>query len=654
MSFLTTLALAVALFVVAPYFAHRLRRRRAEEQPFAPARLVDPAPPEVRRRAKLEDRALFAVRVVAIVLLAVLGATPLVRCSRLSLQRQGGASFAMALVVDDSMSMSADAQGAPRFERARQAARELLASSREGDAVAVVLAGSPARVALAATTDLSAVRAAIDSMSPSHRATDLDGALVLATSLVSSLPQVDRRVVVLSDLADGHPDGPPLGEGGAVPVWVALPELRAERVDCAVVQADRRGLRVRVSVSCGPGQSALGRDVVVEDAKRKVLGRAAVGPGRAVEVTVLLPSADAAPVDARLSGADAIAADDEAPVVTEAGRGTIAVVVDSADEAVATGGAPVVEQALASLKLDLDVRPIPAFPDRVDDLAGDLGILLDDPSGLTPEQRHAMSSFFDGRGVVMLALGPRAAHAPLGATLEPVLTHAVAWRETTVSGADPQSASGLLAESAASVGDLGASHRAGLAPADAAAFEPLLRWADGATLVGRRAVGRGEAWVVGLPFSVEASDLALRPGFLALLEAWTRTVRDRAVSKRSVVGVAWTFPGPRDVSATGPTGAVPVSRDGGVPRVVPPVLGLYRIVVDGKVEERVAAPDVRELDLRPRPIAGRAAGHGVGERRAAVDVSGYVSLLLLAVFAFELMLRVAAGRRAAPTGWGAL
>ena len=653
MSFLTTLALAVALLVVAPYFAHRLRRRRAEEQPFAPARLVDPAPPQVRRRAKLEDRALFAVRVASILLLAVLGATPLVRCSRLSLQRQGGASFAMALVVDDSMSMSADAQGASRFERARQAARELLASSREGDAVALVMAGSPARVALAATTDLAAARSAIDSMSPSHRATDLDGALVLATSLVSSLPQVDRRVVVLSDLADGHPDAPPLGEGGAVPIWVALPELRAERADCALLQADRRGLRVRVSVSCGPGRSALGRDVIVEDANRKVLGRAAVGPGRATEVTILLPSAEAAPVIARLSGLDAIAADDEAPVVTETGRGAIAVVADAADEAVATGGAPVVEQALTSLKLDLDVRPLPAFPDRVEDLAGDLGVLIDDPSGLTPEQRHAMSSFFDGRGVVMLALGPRAARAPLGATLEPILTHAVTWRETTSAGADPESASGLLAESATSVADLGASHRTGLAPEDAAAFEPLLKWSDGDTLVGRRAIGRGEAWIVGMPFSVEASDLALRPGFLALLEAWARTARDRAVSRRSVVGAAWTFPGARDVSATGPGGAVSVTREAGVARIAPPLLGSYHIVVDGKVEERVAAADARELDLRPRAIAAGASGHGVGERRAAVDVSGYVSLLLLAVFAVELGLRVAAGQRSTPAAPGA-
>ena len=46
-SFLSTIALVVALLVVAPYLAHRLRRRRAEEQPFPPARLVEPDLPAV-------------------------------------------------------------------------------------------------------------------------------------------------------------------------------------------------------------------------------------------------------------------------------------------------------------------------------------------------------------------------------------------------------------------------------------------------------------------------------------------------------------------------------------------------------------------------------------------------------------------------------
>ncbi len=433
MTFLSALALAVALLVAAPYLAHRLRRRRAEEQPFPPARLVDPAPPKARRRSRLEDRALFATRAAAVVALAILGATPFVKCSRLSLQRSAGASVAVAIVVDDSMSMRALAGAKSRFARARDAAREILSSSRDGDAVAVVLAGAPARVALAATTDLGAARDALAALTESDRATDLDGAVALAGGLVSSLPQVDHRVVVLSDLADGHSDGPPLGESLGVPIWIALPELRVAAGDCAIMRAERSGTRVRVEVACGPGASAAGRDVVIEGADSKPLARAPVvsGTGPTVELTLIL-SAGAAPVRARLSGSDAVASDDVAPVATALGRGAVAIVADATDEAVATGGAPILEQALAALRLDVEVRPLPAFPDGVDDLGSPIGVLLDDPPGLTPEQRRALGLFLDGGGVVLLALGPHAGGAPLGASLEPVLGHSVAWRETEI------------------------------------------------------------------------------------------------------------------------------------------------------------------------------------------------------------------------------
>jgi len=648
-AFLTTIALGVALLVVGPYLAHRLRRRQAQDLPFPPARLVARSPEKARRRAKLEDRALLATRALAVIGLAVLGATPFVRCSRLALQRSGGASVAIALVVDDSLSMRASVGGAgggkARFERARAGARELLASMREGDAVALVLAGTPARVSLAATTDLGAARDAIDALAVTDRSTDLDGAVGLARGLLGSLPQLDRRVVVLSDLADGHSDGPPLAGASDAPLWVALPELAGDAADCAVERADRRGVRVRVIVTCGPGKNASGRDVTVEDADGKAVAREPVssapsGAAASTEVDVLLPSADAKAVRARLGGADAVAADDVAPVVSEAGRGVLAVVADSTDETVATGGAPIVEQALSSLKLDVDVRPLPSMPDGIEDLAGSLGVVLDDPAGLTPEQRHAMLAFLERGGVALVALGPRAASAPLGATLEPVLGHPIAWSETSQTGADPASATGELTESVESLTHLGATRRAVLAADDTSAFEPIVRWTDGALLVGRRAIGRGAAWVVTLPFSIDASDLTLRPAFLALLDAWSEEARRHAAPARTDVGATWKFLGAHDVEVLGPQGALAVGRDDGAASVVPALLGSYRVTVDGQIETRVAAPDPRELDFRPRPAGSAAPEATVGERRAAVDVSGEVALALLALTAFEMALRL--------------
>jgi hypothetical protein len=552
----------------------------------------------------------------------------------------------MAIVVDDSMSMRADSGGRSRFERARDGAFELLSSARDGDAAAVVLAGRPARVALAGTTDLSAARQAIAALSVSDRGTDLEGALALGGDLVAALPQTDRRIVVLSDLADGRADGPPL-QSTRIPLWVALPELQGDVSDCAILRADRRGFRVHVALACGPGKSAGGRDVVVDDAAGRPLASAPAPPGSMGEIDLLLAGGDARPDRARLSGSDAISVDDRAPVVPDVSRSAIAVVVDSADESVATGGAPVVEQALAALKLDIDAIPIPVLPERTEDLTNDLGVILDDPPGLTPEQRHALGAFIDRGGVVLLALGPRAAAAPLGATLEPILTRGISWSENRALGAAPESALGALAASAESLLELGASRRAVLSPEDVHSFDAMLAWTDGAPLVLRRSIGRGEVWVVTLPLSADASDLPLRPAFLELLDEWVLLAKEKAAPQRSEVGTTWRFPGAAHVVAVGPAGRVQAVREGGGLSLVPHLVGAYRITVDGRAEDRVASPVPLEADLRPRPVVEtQPVGARSGGRQAPVDASSSIALVLLFLMAFEMILRIVLPRAA--------
>ncbi|MBS2013741.1 MAG: VWA domain-containing protein [Deltaproteobacteria bacterium] len=658
MSFLAALALGIAVLVVAPYLAHRLRRQRAEEKPFAATRLVPATPPKARRRAQLEDRFLFAIRALAVVALALLGASPLVRCSRLALSRSG-ASVAVAIVLDDSMSMRVvDGTGRSRFERARGGAREILGSLRDGDAAAIVLAGHPARVGLASTTDIGAARAALDGMAESDRATDLEGAVSIARTLVADLPQVDRRVIVLSDLADGKPEAPPLGEGATLPVWVAMPELRGAAEDCGILSADRAGGRARVRFACSSANAAAGRSVEIRDGDR-VLATAPLPQTQSGEATVALgggaPAASTAPsaavtppapapeeskeLVAVLTGKDAIASDDRAPVVVEAGPAALAVVGDRAEESVATGGAPVVEQALAALHVEMAVRPIPQVPDRREDTAPFAAILVDDPPGFTPEQRRALTQFVEGGGVLLVALGRRAASAPLGANLEPALGHAVTWDLSPVNGVDVASGATLFGEAATSLADLAPRGRAKLADQDVSASESLIKWADGAPLVARRTRGRGDIWMTTLPFSVDASDFALRPGFLALLDAFVLEAKQRASPRRGDVGTAWTFAGARQVEAVGPKGAVEVVRDEGTLRLVPAVAGAYRITIDGASELRVAAPLARELDLRPRGVAPSAASSALGGGVAIVDVSWVVALVLLALVAAELVTR---------------
>lgn len=642
MTFVTLLALGVAVLVAAPWFAHRLRRQRAEEHLFAAARLATATPPKARRRSQLEHKALFGIRAAAILALALLGASPLVKCSRLALSR-GGASVAVAIVLDDSMSMRAvDASGRSRFLRAKKGAQDILASLRDGDAAAIVLAGGPARVGLAATTDVSAASAALEGVTESDRATDLDGAVAIAKTLISELPQIDRRVIVLSDLADGKNDAPPLGEGAGVPVWVAMPEIRADQpADCALLTADRAGGRARVRFACSSPDAAKGRDVLIKDAKDgdRVVASATLPETALGEASIAVTADDAKELVAELSGKDAIASDDRAAIVVEAGPAALAVVGDRAEESVATGGAPIVEQALASLHLDMAVRPIPQPPDRREDTAPFAAIAIDDPPGFTPEQRHALTAFVDGGGVLLVTLGRRAAAAPLGANFEPFLVQGVGWSTTPVNGADPAAGSTALGEAASSFTDLGAKGRAKLGDQDVASYEALVKWSDGAPLVARRARGRGEVWVTSLPFSVEVSDFTLRPAFLALLDAFVTEAKQRSVPRRGDVGATWAFPGARQVDAVGPAGPITATREDGVLRLVPALVGTYQLGVDGAKELRVAGPIARELDFRPRAVAPAATSENLGGGVAVVDVSWIVALVLLALVALEIVVR---------------
>src|SRR5690606_37803538 len=72
-------------------------------------------------------------------------------------------------------------------------------------------------------------------------------------------------------LADGRSDAAPLGEGADVPVWVAMPELRAAAAaDCGLLSADRAGGHVRVRFACSSAESSKGREVEIKDGDRVV------------------------------------------------------------------------------------------------------------------------------------------------------------------------------------------------------------------------------------------------------------------------------------------------------------------------------------------------------------------------------------------------
>ena len=134
MSFLTASALAIALLVAAPILAHMLRRRQAEERPF---------PPRASSRPRRRPRAAAACSrtapsspcaPLAVLGLAILGATPFIHCSRAGppppLGRVRGPGHRPRRLAQHARAALRGAGRATRWARALASARELTAGPR--------------------------------------------------------------------------------------------------------------------------------------------------------------------------------------------------------------------------------------------------------------------------------------------------------------------------------------------------------------------------------------------------------------------------------------------------------------------------------------------------------------------------------------------
>jgi VWA domain-containing protein/aerotolerance regulator-like protein len=655
LSFLLTAALLVGVLAAVPLIAHLLQRGRTEERIFPPTALVLALPTTSEQRSRLKDRALLGLRLTMVAALAVLGATPLVRCSRLSVDRSQGASVALALVLDDSHSMRAKTpSGETRWQAAVAGARELLRSVRDGDAVAIVLAGKPARLALSATTDLGAARSALEQLAVSDRGTDLDDAVKLARSALKALRQPDQRVIVLSDLA-----GATLSDAD---VSAPLDTLTHPVNDCGIVSAHRQAGQLDLTLACSKQASGereirivsdTSPDAIVSDAERaRALRFSPLGGTQ----TLSLPLNEQAPeFRVRLEPPDDNPANDTASVARAGAELGVAVVTDATRASVVTGGANIVEQALEAVRPTLNVRPLSLLPDETQGLAGYAALVLNDPNGLAPESRAVLSEWVNKGGVVFGLLGPASSNLQLSSNLEPFAERSAHWEERT-EPLDVNAASlGWLGPEAQGLGALSHGGRMRLDGALLPGTEQIGAWSDGVPFLLRRRLGAGLVLTAGLPAGVEYSDFALRPAFLALLDQMLAEAEQRRGPGTTRAGERWTFAPTQQIRITGPAGPVELSReecerasagepspcaDDGRSSAVVALAGSYELELDGERSTRVAFVPAQEITDPPGaapPLTQNHAGlGGSGE----IDASPELALVLLCLFAGELAVRV--------------
>ncbi len=372
---------------------HLFRRRNDPVVPFSAMRFLHQVPIEQARRRRLQDLLLLALRVAALLLLAIGFARPY-------LQSPMSASEAGVTVV--AFDVSASMGDAVRFARARTLAQQAIDDAPAGDQVAVVQFAGRADVIVEAGPDRTAARAAIARLQPSFGPTRYHAAIARGLDVVGTRA---GRLVLVTDLqSSGWTSADAVGVPARVSIEVADVGPLPPNVAVAALDRTPQGLRVgltstgasrAVEVELSLGESSLGRQRVTLPAD---------GTGELIFRGV---TATAGAVRARLVTPDGIPADDERWLVLDPRPGVRAAIITSPGAGL--GEAVYVRRALESAEGSaawrVDVRPADRVRE-VADLSGVAVAVIVGTAGLDRRGAEALGQFVENGGGLLVAVGP--------------------------------------------------------------------------------------------------------------------------------------------------------------------------------------------------------------------------------------------------------
>lgn len=298
MSLMTPWALGLAAAAAIPVLLHLLRRDTRRRMAFPAVRYLRRAHEASARRLEVRDRLLLIARVVLVALVAAAAAGPLVGRG----EAADHAPTDVALVIDNSGSMSRLAGDRTLLDRQRDRALGLVGAARAGDRFWVLPAVGPA---LAHEAPADEARRALEAVRQTDGRADLAARTREALRLLPTSGERPREIVVLSDFqATSAPvSTPPL----PVDIRVVASRLEAAEENRAIVAlrvdpptpgsdgaarvgiaaADAGGDTVDVRLAVDGRTVALGRAIAGEEA---LLRFGALEPGEHVIEAEIEPS----------------------------------------------------------------------------------------------------------------------------------------------------------------------------------------------------------------------------------------------------------------------------------------------------------------------------------------------------------------------------
>lgn len=624
-AFLSPLFLAGALAAAVPIVLHLLKREPEVRLKFSAVKLLHRAPVEHSQRRHLRELLLLALRVAALVLLALTFARPF-----LAPEAASAASGLTVVALDTSLSLSAPGQ----FERAQQLAKDAVGRSG-GDQVGVITFADAARPALQPTSDRALAVSAIEAAAPGFGATHYRAALMAAADMASAHGSGRTTIVVVTDLQESGWDA---GDRAAVPesARIEIADVGVPPANLAVTAVQVTSARTVATIRNAGAQAREARLQLTVDGRVAGEAGAVIGPNQSADVT--LAGAQGTRAEVSVADRDGVQADNvRYAVLDTAGRTALLVVTASGEVA---REAFYVQHALTATRSNGAAYAVEGVGagrlstwDRAR-MARYTAVLLLSTRGLERRGRELLTEYIQKGGGLLLAAGPDVdgdvAADVLGGSMSLASPAASAESEPvkatrTLVPADTRHP--VFLAFAGSAATLGLPRFQNVATIQAPECETLARFTTAEAALVDCALGQGRALVLASDLDNEWNDLPLHATFVPFLH---ETVRYLAGRRHQAGGQCLVAQAPPGVPAKPGIATWPPSAGGGE-------LRLIAINVDPAESDpaRLSADEFQAAVTRLKDVDRTARRVDIREREERQHLWQYVLTLLIALLAVE-------------------
>jgi hypothetical protein len=647
MSLLAPAFLLGLLAVGLPLWLHRLSSDNPNKQKFSSAMFLEPGEPRRVLAKKVQYLLLLALRILVLVLLALAFAQPAIWRSP---QAASGDGARLHLIVLDS---SGSMGYGDRFERARDAARDVIDGLGAGDRGQLIAAGRQFEVLGPATGDASVLRQTLNTVEPAVFRLDY-GQLMRSIDAVLRGAELPVVIDLVTDI-----------QQSSLPTRFG--ELAPRRPAELAIHDVSGGAATNWTIDSFGGSALTGeleasvRSFATEAAEKTVT--LALNGATIAEQTLEIPAGGRAQarfaslelkpgsnrVTVSLSPGDELAADDQRFLALKRPQPRSVLVVSADQRSRAALFASSALATLTTLALTPDVRPPGRLTERP--LTEYSFVVVTDAGLLGSGETGALQDYVQGGGRALLAFGARSAS----------LT------SVPVGGQLLSSTNRLGTDRTVSIGEIDATHPAlrGVDELRAAQFtrylpvEPgtadrvLIRLDDGTPLLLEATVGSGRVLLFTSSLDREWNDLAVQPVFVPFMAGIANHLLGGAgFTSEADLGSTLAV---RALGLAGgqifdPRGEKALGLGAGGEDVLLDQIGFYEVVGGGNSELVAVNFDPREADLtqvdamtlerwkglgvRPGDQAQAAASTAAGEEDRIPNPLGpmlVVVLLLIAV-----------------------